>query len=407
MSRVRTTIWATVFSSTVLATTGLYADTTQSEIRRLQQELDQLKANLTQDAPTHTPSNPVQWPGFAVFGKVSVDAIYDDKNAGLNDLLIPSTIPAGDTHQQNFELHGKNSQLGLRVGEGSGPNAVFAVDLFGSIDGYDLRVRDFYFEYGALRAGYGYTALLDGAAWPLTLDSQGPNSAIFARQTGVRWQGEHLTLAVEDPNPEVYDPDNLTSASGRRPDVIAAWNQPHGRGHVRTALVNREIGVKFANGDQQYASATGCVVSGTLAMTDSLTLLASASYGEAMGHYYNDLSGFADAGMDGYVFATDGLKPLLAQGGYLAGQWQFRPDWTLAIVGGEITLEKDAELPGNAMRRTRYGTLSLIRQHDSSLSYGAELAYGMRDNQAGDRSEAPRVQLNLTYRFEHTHSRDH
>ncbi len=407
MSRVRTTIWATVFSSTVLATTGLYADTTQSEIRRLQQELDQLKANLTQDAPTHTPSNPVQWPGFAVFGKVSVDAIYDDKNAGLNDLLIPSTIPAGDTHQQNFELHGKNSQLGLRVGEGSGPNAVFAVDLFGSIDGYDLRVRDFYFEYGALRAGYGYTALLDGAAWPLTLDSQGPNSAIFARQTGVRWQGEHLTLAVEDPNPEVYDPDNLSSASGRRPDVIAAWNQPHGRGHVRTALVNREIGVKFANGDQQYASATGCVVSGTLAMTDSLTLLASASYGEAMGHYYNDLSGFADAGMDGYVFATDGLKPLLAQGGYLAGQWQFRPDWTLAIVGGEITLEKDAELPGNAMRRTRYGTLSLIRQHDSSLSYGAELAYGLRDNQAGDRSEAPRVQLNLTYRFEHTHSRDH
>ena len=399
MSRVRTTIWATVFSSTVLATTGLYADTTQSEIRRLQQELDQLKANLTQDAPTHTPSNPVQWPGFAVFGKVSVDAIYDDKNAGLNDLLIPSTIPAGDTHQQNFELHGKNSQLGLRVGEGSGPNAVFAVDLFGSIDGYDLRVRDFYFEYGALRAGYGYTALLDGAAWPLTLDSQGPNSAIFARQTGVRWQGEHLTLAVEDPNPEVYDPDNLSSASGRRPDVIAAWNQPHGRGHVRTALVNREVGVEFTNGDQQYASATGGVVSGTLAMTDSLTLLASASYGEAMGHYYNDLSGFADAGMDGYVFATDGLKPLLAQGGYLAGQWQFRPDWTLAIVGGEITLEKDAELPGNAMRRTRYGTLS--------LSYGAELAYGMRDNQAGDRSEAPRLQLNLTYRFEHTHSRDH
>ena len=97
------------------------ADTTQSEIRRLQKELDQLKANLTQDAPTHTPSNDVQWPDFAVFGKVSVDAIYDDKNAGLNDLLIPSTMPAGDTHQQNFELHGKNSQLGLRVGEGVAP----------------------------------------------------------------------------------------------------------------------------------------------------------------------------------------------------------------------------------------------------------------------------------------------
>jgi hypothetical protein len=54
------------------------------------------------------------------------------------------------------------------------------------------------------------------------------------------------------------------------------------------------------------------------------------------------------------------------------------------------------------MRRTRYGTLSLVRQHDDHLSYGAEFAYGMRDNQAGDRSEAPRVQLNLTYQFKHT-----
>ena len=401
MSRVRTTIWTTAFSTSALVSAGLCADTTEAEIRRLQQELNQLKASLSQDAPTRPPSNDPQWPSFAVFGKVSVDAIYDDKNAGLKDLLIPSTIPAGDTHQQNVELHGKNSQLGLRIGEGSGAQAVFAMDLFGSVDGYELRVRDFYFEYGDLRAGYGYTALLDGTAWPLTLDSQGPNSAIFARQTGVRWQGEHLTLALEDPNPEVYDPENLSSASGRRPDVIAAWTQPHGRGHGRVGLVHREIGVEFADGDQQFASATGGVVSGTLALGDTVTLLASASYGEAMTHYYNDLSGFGDGGMDGYVFADRGLEPLLAQGGYLAGQWRFRPDWTLALVGGEITLDNDRDLPPEAMRRTRYGTLSLVRQHDDHLSYGAEFAYGMRDNQAGDRSEAPRVQLNLTYRFEH------
>lgn len=407
MSRVRTTIWAAVFSITALAVSGLSADTTQSEIRRLQRELDQLKANLTQDAPFHSPSPDSQWPAFAVFGKVSVDAIYDHKNAGLSDLLIPSTIPTGDTDQQNVELHGKNSQLGLRIGEGSGPHAVFAMDLFGSIDGYDLRVRDFYFEYGAVRAGYGYTALLDGDAWPLTLDSQGPNSAIFARQTGIRWQGQHLTLALEDPNPEVYDPDNTNSASGRRPDVIAVWTQPHARGHVRAGVVNREIGVEVAAGDQQYATASGGVLSTAVAVNRSLTLLASASYGHAMAHYYNDLSGFGDAGMDGYVFPSQGLEPLLAQGGYLGGHWQFQPDWTLAMVGGEITLEKNRALPGDAMRRTRYGTVSLIRQHDDSLSYGAELSYGMRDTQGGDRSEAPRLQFNLTYRFEHIHRHDH
>jgi len=116
--------------------------------------------------------------------------------------------------------------------------------------------------------------------------------------------------------------------------------------------------VEFADGDQQFASATGGVVSGTLALGDTVTLLASASYGEAMAHYYNDLSGFGDGGMDGYVFADRGLEPLLAQGGYLAGQWRFRPDWTLALVGGEITLENDRHPP--VMRVGRYPLTAMV-----------------------------------------------
>ena len=87
MSRVRTTIWTTAFSTSALVSAGLCADTTEAEIRRLQQELNQLKASLSQDAPTRPRSNDPQWPSFAVFGKVSVDAIYDDKNAGLNGVL--------------------------------------------------------------------------------------------------------------------------------------------------------------------------------------------------------------------------------------------------------------------------------------------------------------------------------
>jgi len=70
-------------------------------------------------------------------------------------------------------------------------------------------------------------------------------------------------------------------------------------------------------------------------------------------------------------------------------------------VAGQIDIESDDRLPTDAMRRTRYGTLSLVHQHTPKLSYGAELSYGMRDNQAGQRNEAPRVQLNLTYRFLH------
>ncbi|MCK0152503.1 hypothetical protein MWU49_02205 [Alcanivorax sp. S6407] len=394
MSRVQSTIWMAALAVACVATPA-QADNTQAEIRRLQDQIDSLKAEIAGE-----PARSLSLPRLAVFGKVSLDAIYDDRNAGLDELLIPSTLPMGNNEQQNFVLHGKNSQLGVRVGDKSGPHVVFAADLFGSIDSYELRVRDFYYKRGGFQAGYGYTKLLDGAAWPLTLDAQGPNSAIFARQAGLSWQGDNLFVAVEDPNSEVYDPQNLSSAAGRRPDLVVGWQQGHPFGHGRLGMVSREIGVEFANGDQEFAQAGGAVLSGTLNAAESLRLLASISAGKGFAHYYNDLSGFGDGGMDGYVFAG-GLEALETTGGYLGAEWQVGQDWTLASVAGQIDIESDNRLPDDAMRRTRYGTVSLVYQHSPRLSYGAEASYGMRDNQAGQREEVPRVQLNFTYRFLH------
>lgn len=398
MSRVQSTNWMAALAlacvSAVLPN-PVAADNTQADIRRLQDQIDSLKAEMAGE-----PARSLSLPRLAIYGKVSVDAIYDDRNAGLDELLIPSTLPMGDNDQQNFVLHGKNSQLGLRVGDKSGPHVVFAADLFGSIDSYELRIRDFYYKRGGFQAGYGYTKMLDGAAWPLTLDAQGPNSAIFARQAGISWQGDHVFISLEDPNSEVYDPQNLSSAAGRRPDLILGWHQALPLGHARLGLVNREIGVEFANGDQEFVNAGGAVLSGTISVLDGVRLLGSISYGEGFAHYYNDLSGFGDGGMDGYVFA-DGLEALEATGGYLGAEWQVANDWTLASVAGQIDIEADDRLPDDAMRRTRYGTVSLVYQHTPKLSYGAEVSYGMRDNQAGQRNEVPRVQLNLTYRFLH------
>ena len=395
MFRVQPTFWMAALAVANVTTPAL-ADNTQAEIRRLQEQIDSLKADIASE-----PARSLSLPRLAVFGKVSVDAIYDDRNAGLDELLIPSTLPMGNNDQQNFVLHGKNSQLGVRVGGKTGPHVVFAADLFGSIDGYELRLRDFYYKRGGFQAGYGYSKLLDGAAWPLTLDAQGPNSAIFARQASVSWQGDNLFFSVEDPNSEIYDPQNLSSAAARRPDLVVGWHQPLSFGHARVGLVQREIGVEFANGEQQFANAGGAVLSGAASLLPSLRMLASLSYGDGFAHYYNDLSGFGDAGMDGYVFADKGLEALQASGGYLGAEWQVNRDWTLASVAGQIDIESDPGLPADAMRRTRYGTLSLVYQHTPKLSYGAELSYGMRDNQADQRQEIPRVQLNLTYRFLH------
>ena len=90
MSRVKTTAWMTAFSLAAL-TSAAYGNSTEAEIRRLQSELDQLKSRLVEEPADST----LNWPTVSVVGNVSVDAIYDDKDAGFDELLLPSTIPGG------------------------------------------------------------------------------------------------------------------------------------------------------------------------------------------------------------------------------------------------------------------------------------------------------------------------
>lgn len=338
---------------------------------------------------------------ISIYSQINVDLIYDRKNAGLKEVLIPSTFSSVNENRRNFSISGKSSQFGVILGE-SKSQAVFIVDLFGSVDSYDFRLRDFYFEYGSFFAGLSYTALLDGAAWPLTLDAQGPNSVTFARQSGVRWQGKNLTLAIEDPNPEILDPGDLLGSADRRPDIIATWDYSFSHGHTRVGFVNREVGVELEGGEQQFATASGGVVSGSLALTNSFILLGSASFGKAMAHYFNDLSGFGSQGMDGFVMSNNRLKLLVAQGGYLGGQWDLHPNWTFATVAGVLSLQTNPELPEYAMKLTRYGALTILRADLSGLNYGAEISYGLRDDQAGNRTEALRLQFKVTNRFEFT-----
>ena len=51
-------------------------------------------------------------------------------------------------------------------------------------------------------------------------------------------------------------------------------------------MVNREIGVEFADGNQQFANATGGVASAAINVTNSVKLLANGSYGQFFYQHY-------------------------------------------------------------------------------------------------------------------------
>ena len=60
-------------------------------------------------------------------------------------------------------------------------------DFFGSGSGMDYRLKQLYGQFYNVTAGFTYSIFEDPDVWPDTVDFEGPNSVIFARQATVRY----------------------------------------------------------------------------------------------------------------------------------------------------------------------------------------------------------------------------
>src|SRR6478735_9117488 len=115
------------------------------------------------------------------------------------------------------------------------------------------RLKHLYGQYFNIIAGFTYSIFEDPDVWPDTVDFEGPNSMIFARQPTLRyllplndhWQ---INFGIQQPASEV---DNVNL-----PDVTSVDHAPDGGfnvrwedskvGHVQFATILRAVGADSA-----------------------------------------------------------------------------------------------------------------------------------------------------------------
>jgi hypothetical protein len=345
--------------------------------------------------------------------KPRVDMMLDNKNSGNADRFVTATIPmnnslgAGGGEQFNMTAKGSSLSLDVRAPNIPGDfRFYYNNDFFGGGTGMAYRLKQLYGQFYNVTAGFTYSIFEDPDVWPDTVDFEGPNSAIFARQATVRymmplndqWQ---LNFGVQQPSSQIDNQGAGADATGvnHMPDggVNLRWEDAK-RGHVQIAVILRDIGANSPTLGEQNVLGAGLNLSTSLNVFEHDSVQAQLTYGKGIFAFCND--NFTYAGFNGgdASFNNAGELRALAYVAPMAGythQWsdKFRSTATF----GYVQLQNEEAQTGAAYHETRYVSANLVWQLRKRLSVGFEALYGYSQQNSGDHGDVWRVQTGLVY----------
>ena len=379
------------------------------------QEAAQRPGSLTLD-PKYRGFIPIpNTPAFIKFNaKVKVDSTMDNQNSGNKDRFTPALIPVkgqperGGGSQFNMNARGSSLSVDVRAPDVAGdPRFYYNNDFFGGgvNSGMGYRVKHLYGQYYNIIAGHTYSVFEDPDVWPDTVDFEGPNSMIFARQPTVRyliplndhWQ---INFGIQQPASEV---DNAGLA-----DVSSVDHYPDGGfnvrwedkeiGHFQFASILRGVGAESDTFGDDTVLGWGLMASAGLNVFKRDSIQAQLTYGEGYFHFVNDnftYGGFA--GGDAAYDSSGDLQALpyfSAMAGY-THHWSDKFRSTASF--GYVNLENETSQGPFAYHETYYTSANVVYQLHKRLSIGLEGLYGKKETKNGETGDVFRMQVGLSF----------
>ena len=342
-------------------------------------------------------------------GYVKMSIVESFDPVGSADRFTPGSIPVSavqDDLGKQASLTTRQSRLNLDVRRYStmGPLRAFIEGDFAG-EGDTYRLRHAYGQLGKILAGQTWSTMVDTQANPEDIDFEGLNGRVNVRQPQLRFfpsfgENLELTIAVEDPNPDITGGTGLTKV----PDVVAAIRFTRlNRLHIKAALLLRQLRAESDNnpGTDTKEDGWGLSVSGHVNIPmwgERDEFMWQLNYGDGIGRYINDLSsvGGQDAVFDP---ATGELKALTAFGGYLAYQHWWSEKIRSTFVAGFTDVDNFDFQPDDAYHQTKRITANLLFSPIPRVDIGAELLWGERTNKDGSSADARQLQIAAKYLF--------
>jgi hypothetical protein len=342
---------------------------------------------------------------FGGFVKMNVVESFDP--IGTDDRFIVGSIPVPqESGQTNTALTVSQSRLNIDLRDTTKYGAVRAfleADFAGLGDTF--RLRHAFGQYKSFLIGKTWTTLMDTRSRPEDLDFEGINGQILLRQPQIRYfpkigENWHLLLSAEDPDPSILGGTGISLF----PDLVASvehsWFE---KWHIKSSLLLRTIKGDCDCLDGKGDSTTGWALSvsgmtGISRWDERDNLQIQLSYGEGFSHYVNDLGsiGEPDAIFDQTTGQLNAI-PVFAM--YIAFQKWWSPNIRSNFNYGYVDIDNQVGDPAEAYKNTHRFIGNVIWSPIARIDLGAQLLFGSRTNDDGEKGKAKQLQLSAKYRY--------
>ncbi len=276
---------------------------------------------------------------------------------------------------------------------------------------YALTLRQAYVQWNNWLAGQTWTNFQDTAALPDTVDFLGPTEGtVFVRQAQLRYTSGPWSFSVENPE-TVYTPFNgnmaqIAGDDGPMPDFTARYTAKGDWGHFGVAGLVRQLKYQAAGtpatptvparpATEDESTGYGISVSGKFNLGKNDDLRYMITGGSGIGRYIG-LALNNDAVLD----STGDLDNIDVIAGFVGWRHVFTPKLRTNLFYSRAEYDQDTDLTGLGITKgAQSAHVNLIYTPLPKLDLGAELIWGQRELENGDRGELNRLQTHVKYNF--------
>lgn len=336
-----------------------------------------------------TPSFASDVSNVELYGYAKLDLIYD-LNQDLGGTVDATAIDtSGATDEANFRAHARQTRLGVKADIG-GASVKIEGDFFGSggnevvSNSYGLRLRHAYGQWGNWLAGQTWTTFMDFAAYPSTVDFDGPAGPALARQAQLRYTTGNLSFAIENPEPTLGAPEGVTAAE-KLPDLVAKYSVSGDAGAFFASGVLQTAEVSGGAADGDSASQLGIYVGGNLKLGSGTLMLSGIANAGRYGYYGFSNPAFIVVGSELETIDYTGITAGYSVGGFNLAVGNVSFDDEFLSVGD---IENIRTIHANYMFSPR-----------KNVNYMIEVSNAEREDVGGASESNTRLQFAMQYNF--------
>ncbi|MBW6389830.1 DcaP family trimeric outer membrane transporter [Billgrantia antri] len=342
-------------------------------------------------------------------GYVRLDTIYDlDQDLG-DSLFVEGIDTSEGSSNASFRAHARQSRLFFKTSTptafgpatthlegdffGGGGNEVFS-------NSRGFRLRHAYGEWNGLLAGQTWSNFMQFAAYPSTVDFDGPVGVSFIRQAQLRYTlplgASALSFSAENAE--------ATGFSGSRdsaPDLTARYRWGGDNATIETAAVVRRLKVDEGAANDS-ATGYGLMLAGNIGVGPDTTLMAGAIFGDGIGRYLYTASGSSD-GDEGigaaFVVADGNLETIEAYGFNVAVAQQWNDKFSSSLSYGQVRGDRPGDLFPESTRKLESIHFSHFYRVTEPVTLGFEVSHGRKELQSRESGDNTRLQFSAQYSF--------